>query len=680
MYVNGPLIVQSDKTLLLEVDHEQADECRRAIAPFAELERAPEHIHTYRVTPLGLWNARAAGHDAEQVVDALVQYSRYPVPHALLVDVAETMDRYGRLTLSKHPAHGLVLTTTDRPVLEEILRSKRIIPLVGARLDPDTVAVHPSERGQIKQTLLKLGWPAEDLAGYVDGEAHPIELAEDGWALRPYQKQAVENFWHGGSGVVVLPCGAGKTLVGAGSMAQAKSTTLILVTNTVSARQWKHELVKRTSLTEDEIGEYSGTRKEIRPVTIATYQVLTTRRKGVYPHLELFDSRDWGLIVYDEVHLLPAPVFKFTADLQARRRLGLTATLVREDGRESDVFSLIGPKRFDAPWKEIEAQGYIAPADCVEVRVNLTDSERLAYATAEQEEKYRFCATTATKRKVTEALVRRFAGQQILVIGQYIDQLDELGEHLNAPVIKGETSNAQREKLFDAFRQGEISVLVVSKVANFSIDLPEATVAIQVSGTFGSRQEEAQRLGRVLRPKADGHQAHFYSVVARDTLDQDFAAHRQRFLAEQGTPTGSWTRTRSSRTTAPEPEPPSRHREGEDQQQYGQRRQHRHGRQHCAQGRPAAVPGQGPGGDERGQGDEDPELQDPVDQGQRGHQRRRAVVGAAGVGGHRGEAAEEQGGRAEEDQQDRRDERGHPGATVLVGGAHRCGRCRHASE
>ncbi|MGX1119784.1 hypothetical protein RKD37_005147 [Streptomyces ambofaciens] len=380
--MNGPLIVQSDKTLLLEVDHEQAGDCRRAIAPFAELERAPEHIHTYRVTPLGLWNARAAGHDAEQVVDALVEYSRYPVPHALLVDIAETMDRYGRLTLSKHPAHGLVLSTTDRPVLEEVLKSKRIAPLVGARIDADTVAVHPSERGQIKQTLLKLGWPAEDLAGYVDGEAHPIELAEDGWALRPYQKQAVENFWHGGSGVVVLPCGAGKTLVGAGAMAQARSTTLILVTNTVSARQWKHELVKRTSLTEDEIGEYSGTRKEIRPVTIATYQVLTTRRKGVYPHLELFDSRDWGLIVYDEVHLLPAPVFKFTADLQARRRLGLTATLVREDGRESDVFSLIGPKRFDAPWKEIEAQGYIAPADCVEVRVNLTDSERLAYATA----------------------------------------------------------------------------------------------------------------------------------------------------------------------------------------------------------------------------------------------------------------------------------------------------------
>ncbi|MEU8514129.1 DNA repair helicase XPB [Kitasatospora sp. NPDC048722] len=531
---DGPLIVQSDKTLLLEIDHPRAADCRRAIAPFAELERAPEHVHTYRVTPLGLWNARAAGHDAEQVVDALVTYSRYPVPHALLVDVADTMARYGRLQLNKHPVHGLVLTTTDRPVLEEVLRSKKIVPLVGARVDPDTVVVHPSERGQIKQVLLKLGWPAEDFAGYVDGEAHPIDLEQDGWQLRPYQAQAVEGFWHGGSGVVVLPCGAGKTLVGAAAMAEAKSTTLILVTNTVSARQWKHELVKRTSLTEDEIGEYSGTKKEIRPVTIATYQVMTTKRKGVYAHLELFDARNWGLVVYDEVHLLPAPVFKFTADLQARRRLGLTATLVREDGREGDVFSLIGPKRFDAPWKEIEAQGYIAPADCCEVRVTLTDSERLAYATAEPEERYRFCATTATKRRVVEALVRKHEKDQTLIIGQYIDQLDELGEALDAPVIKGETSNAQREKLFDAFRNKEIGVLVVSKVANFSIDLPEATVAIQVSGTFGSRQEEAQRLGRVLRPKADGHAAHFYSVVARDTVDQDFAAHRQRFLAEQG--------------------------------------------------------------------------------------------------------------------------------------------------
>ncbi len=531
---DGPLIVQSDKTLLLEVDHTRADECRRAIAPFAELERAPEHVHTYRLTPLGLWNARAAGHDAEQVVDVLMEFSRYPVPHALLVDVAETMARYGRLELVSHPVHGLVLHAFDVPVLEEVLRSKKVAPLVGTRVETDTVLVHPSERGQLKQVLLKLGWPAEDHAGYVDGEAHPIALAEDGWTMRPYQREAVENFWHGGSGVVVLPCGAGKTIVGAAAMAEAGSTTLILVTNTVAARQWKDELVRRTSLTEDEIGEYSGTRKEIRPVTIATYQVLTTRRKGVYTHLELLDARDWGLVVYDEVHLLPAPIFRMTADLQARRRLGLTATLVREDGREGEVFSLIGPKRYDAPWKDIENQGYIAPADCVEVRVTLPERERLLYATAEPQDRYRLCATSPEKTPVVERLLARHRGEQALVIGQYIDQLDDLGERLDAPVIKGETPVAQRQKLFDAFRSGEISTLVVSKVANFSIDLPEASVAVQVSGSFGSRQEEAQRLGRLLRPKQDGRGARFYAVVARDTLDAEFAAHRQRFLAEQG--------------------------------------------------------------------------------------------------------------------------------------------------
>jgi DNA excision repair protein ERCC-3 len=531
---DGPLIVQSDKTLLLEVDHDLAHECRLAIAPFAELERAPEHVHTYRLTPLGLWNARAAGHDAEQVVDVLLRYSRYAVPHSLLVDVADTMGRYGRLRLFTHPAHGLVLESTDRAVLEEVLRSKKVSPLLGARLDEDTVAVHASERGHLKQVLLKLGWPAEDLAGYVDGEHHPIALVEEGWALRPYQRDATDGFWAGGSGVVVLPCGAGKTIVGAAAMARAQATTLILVTNTVSARQWKHELLRRTTLTEEEIGEYSGARKQIRPVTIATYQVMTTRRKGVYAHLELFDERDWGLIMYDEVHLLPAPIFRFTADIQSRRRLGLTATLVREDGHEGDVFSLIGPKRFDAPWKDIEAQGYIAPADCVEVRVTLTDHERLLYATAEPDERYRLCSTTESKSRVVERLVARHAGSPTLVIGQYIDQLDDLGERLGVPVVKGETTVRERERLFEAFRAGEVTTLVVSKVANFSIDLPEASVAIQVSGSFGSRQEEAQRLGRILRPKADGHAARFYAVVARDTVDQDFAAHRQRFLAEQG--------------------------------------------------------------------------------------------------------------------------------------------------
>ncbi|MEO3743619.1 DNA repair helicase XPB [Plantactinospora sp. B5E13] len=536
----GPLIVQSDKTLLLEIDHPDAQACRMAIAPFAELERSPEHVHTYRLTPLGLWNARAAGHDAEGVVDALLKYSRYPVPHALLVDVAETMDRYGRLQLVAHPTHGLVLHALDRMVLIEVAKSKKLAGMLGGRVDDDTMIVHPSERGRLKQALLKLGWPAEDLAGYVDGEAHQIDLdtaaadGRPGWELRSYQREAVEQFWAGGSGVVVLPCGAGKTLVGAAAMAEAKATTLILVTNTVAGRQWKRELVARTSLTEDEIGEYSGERKEIRPVTIATYQVLTARRGGAFTHLDLFNARDWGLVIYDEVHLLPAPIFRFTADLQARRRLGLTATLVREDGREGDVFSLIGPKRYDAPWKDIEAQGWIAPAECVEVRVTLTDAERMTYAVAEPEERYRVAATARTKLPVVRALVRRHAGEQVLVIGGYIDQLHQLGETLDAPIVQGSTTNKERERLFDAFRAGELRTLVISKVGNFSIDLPEAAVAIQVSGTFGSRQEEAQRLGRVLRPKADRRQAHFYTVVSRDTIDTEYAAHRQRFLAEQG--------------------------------------------------------------------------------------------------------------------------------------------------
>ncbi|MDV6014391.1 DNA repair helicase XPB [Haloechinothrix sp. LS1_15] len=530
----GPLIVQSDKTVLLEVDHPQADDARLAIAPYAELERAPEHVHTYRVTPLALWNARAAGHDAEQVVDALTTYSRFPVPQPLLIDIVDTMGRFGRLTLSNHPAHGLVMTTTDRAVLEEVLRNKKVAPMIGQRVDDDTVTVHPSERGRLKQALVKIGWPAEDLAGYVDGEAHPVELVEDDWQLREYQRQAADSFWAGGSGVVVLPCGAGKTLVGAAAMAAAQATTLVLVTNTVAARQWKRELLARTSLTEDEIGEYSGETKEIRPVTIATYQVVTRKTKGEYKHLDLFDSRDWGLMIYDEVHLLPAPVFRMTADLQSRRRLGLTATLVREDGREGDVFSLIGPKRYDVPWRDIEQQGWIAPADCVEVRSTLTDDERLRYATAEAEERYRICSTARTKTPIVRSIMDSHDGEQVLVIGAYIDQLEQLADELDAPIVHGSTRTAERQKLFDAFRNGAIRTLVVSKVANFSLDLPEAAVAIQVSGTFGSRQEEAQRLGRLLRPKGDGRQAHFYSIVARDTIDADYAAHRQRFLAEQG--------------------------------------------------------------------------------------------------------------------------------------------------
>ncbi|ROZ61688.1 helicase [Kocuria soli] len=537
---DGPLVVQSDRTVLLEVDHDQAEEARRELAVFAELERAPEHVHTYRLTPLGLWNARAAGVDAEAVVDTLLEYSRYPVPHSLLIDIDETMGRWGRLVLEKDPVHGLVLRCDDFPVYEEISRAKRIQPLLGPRIDPRTTVVHASARGELKQQLLKLGWPAQDRAGYVDGTPYPITLTETDarsgqpWGLRPYQAAAVDAFWATGAGTVVLPCGAGKTVVGASVLAASSTTALILCTSAVAARQWRDELIARTSLTSDEVGEYTSRSKEIRPVTIATYQMLATRRGEFWPHLELLDGQDWGLIVYDEVHLLPAPVFRRTADIQARRRLGLTATLVREDGREGEVFSLIGPKRFEASWKDMEAQGWIAPAECVEVRVDLPESDRLVYATAEDKDRYRLAASSPQKNAVVQKLLERHPGEQALVIGQFVEQLEELGELLDAPVLTGKTPARQRQELYDRFRAGELPVLVVSKVANFSVDLPSATVAIQVSGTFGSRQEEAQRLGRLLRPAPGGQQATFYTVVARDTVDTVFAAKRQRFLAEQG--------------------------------------------------------------------------------------------------------------------------------------------------
>jgi len=535
---DGPLIVQSDRTVLLEVAHPNAEDARHELAVFAELERAPEHIHTYRITRLGLWNARAAGHDAEDMLATLDRWSRFPVPPSVSTDIRETVTRYGRLVIERGPygdeESALILRSTDEAVLAEVARNKRIEPLLIAHPSPATYVIDPWARGHIKQELLKIGWPAEDLAGYTPGTPHPIDLDEADWTLRPYQRKAVDTFTDGGSGVVVLPCGAGKTLVGAAAMAETKTTTLILVTNAVSARQWRDELLKRTSLTAEEIGEYSGQVKEVKPVTIATYQILTAKRKGAYAHLALLDALDWGLVVYDEVHLLPAPVFKLTADLQARRRLGLTATLVREDGREGDVFSLIGPKRFDAPWKEIEAQGFISPAACYEVRVDLPASERLEYAASADEDRYRLAATAPVKIGVVRALAERHAGEQILVIGQYLDQIDTIAEALQAPKITGATPVDERETLYQAFREGIIPLLVVSKVANFSVDLPEASVAIQVSGSFGSRQEEAQRLGRLLRPKTNGHTASFYTLIARDTVDQDFAQNRQRFLAEQG--------------------------------------------------------------------------------------------------------------------------------------------------
>jgi DNA excision repair protein ERCC-3 len=528
----GPLIVQSDRTVLLETDHPQAKDARHELAIFAELERAPEHIHTYRITRLGLWNARAAGHDAQFIIDSLKRWSKYPVPEGVEREIRSTIDRYGKLVIDRDET-GLRLTGSTPSILIEVASNRKISELLDERLD-NAYRVKDWARGQLKQELLKLGWPAEDNAGFTPGTPFEISLDQSLWRLRDYQKEAVAKFELGGSGVVVLPCGAGKTLVGAATMAEIKTNTLILVTNTVSARQWRDELLSRTSLREEDIAEYSGSTKDIGPVTIATYQILTTKRKGEFAHLELLNARDWGLIIYDEVHLLPAPIFKMTADLQARRRLGLTATLVREDGRESDVFSLIGPKRFDAPWKDIEAQGYIAPASCYEVRVSLPDEVRMDYAIADQDARFRIAATADAKMPIIKALLRKHRGEPTLIIGQYLDQIDQVSQGLGIPKLTGETPVDEREQLFAQFRRGELSALVVSKVANFSIDLPEASVAIQISGAFGSRQEEAQRLGRLLRPKADGRSASFYTLVARDTVEQDFAQNRQRFLAEQG--------------------------------------------------------------------------------------------------------------------------------------------------
>ena len=530
--MSGPLIVQSDRTVLLETDHPQAQDARHELAIFAELERAPEHIHTYRITKLGLWNARAAGHDADYILGSLRKYSKYPLPTLVESEIQSTIERFGKLTIERDE-DGLLLRSDSDVVLTEVSQNNKIQELLDGRTEFG-FRVRDWARGQLKQQLLKLGWPAQDNAGYTPGTPHPIELSSGQWAPRQYQLDAVRKFVEGGSGVVVLPCGAGKTIVGAAAMAQVKTNTLILVTNTVAARQWRDELLSKTSLKKEEIAEYSGSSKELAPVTIATYQILTTKKKGEFLHLALLNARDWGLIVYDEVHLLPAPIFKMTADLQARRRLGLTATLVREDGRESDVFSLIGPKRFDAPWKEIEQQGYIAPANCFEVRVTLPDDERMDYAISDQDGRFRIASTAKAKLAIMKRIIDRHKGEPTLIIGQYLDQIAEVSEALGVPKLTGETPVDERETLFQKFRTGELTALVVSKVANFSVDLPEASVAIQISGAFGSRQEEAQRLGRLLRPKADGRSAAFYTIVSRDTVEQDFAQNRQRFLAEQG--------------------------------------------------------------------------------------------------------------------------------------------------
>lgn len=533
MNSDGPLIVQSDKTVLLEVAHPEAEQARHALAVFAELERAPEHIHTYRITRLGLWNARAAGHSADEIVATLEALSKFVVPPAIIDDIRETIRRYGLIEITRQDEQ-LYLSCADMAIEAEITRTPKIAELLGERDESGRFGLAPWSRGVIKQELLKKGWPAADHAGFAEGTPHDIGIDPAGWALRDYQRDAIARFVERGSGVVVLPCGAGKTLVGAGVMAELDTTTLILVTNTVSARQWRAELLARTTLTEDDIGEYSGSVKEIKPVTIASYSIMAAKRKGEFAHLGVLDALNWGLVIYDEVHLLPAPVFQLTAQLQARRRLGLTATLVREDGREGDVFSLIGPKRFDVPWKQLESQGYIAPASCIEIRLELPPTERLNYAASTDQERFRLASTTPSKSSLVRELLSLHPSDPTLIIGTYVEQIEQLSDDLDIPMITGQTSIPERERLYAAFRSGEILRLVVSKVANFSIDLPEASVAIQVSGSFGSRQEEAQRLGRILRPKADGRPAIFYTLVARDTVDQDFALNRQRFLAEQG--------------------------------------------------------------------------------------------------------------------------------------------------
>ncbi|MFZ5767815.1 MAG: DNA repair helicase XPB [Bacillota bacterium] len=544
MPVRGPAVVQSDRTILLEVDHPLYEDARDALAPFADLEKSPEHVHTYRITPLSLWNAAAAGLTADDILRALDSYSRYPVPENLRRDIVDYVGRYGRLKLYRD-GDRLVLRSPDPVLLTQIWNHRQVRACLDEQA-PDGIYVTAGKRGYLKQALIKVGWPVEDLAGYTPGAPLDISLRTETRAgrpfrLRPYQQEAADRFWKGGgpaggSGVIVLPCGAGKTIVGLAILAQARTRTLILCTGVTAARQWRDELLDKTSLLPGDIGEYTGEEKQIRPVTVSTYQVLTyhPRKSEDFPHLKLFDREDWGLIVYDEVHLLPAPVFRATAEIQARRRLGLTATLVREDGREDDVFSLIGPKRYDVAWKALERQGWIAEATCHEIRVNMPEDLRLLYSVSDERSRFRLASENPAKIPLVHRLVRAHSRDQVLVIGQFLEQLADIAASLGAPLITGTTPNREREKLYRRFRNGELRLLVVSKVANFALDLPEASVAIQVSGTFGSRQEEAQRLGRILRPKASGIPATFYTLVSRETREQDFAQKRQLFLTEQG--------------------------------------------------------------------------------------------------------------------------------------------------
>ncbi len=544
----NPFIVQSDRSILVEVDNPRYAEARDALAPFAELEKSPEHIHTYRISNLSLWNAAAAGFTAEQMVEVLQRYTKFPIPPTLPADIAETVSRYGRVRLERIDADTLRLVCADKPLLVELSRQKKVKEFLGEKLDETSFAINPAHRGVLKQALITVGYPAEDLAGYTEGASLPItlrEVAASGlpFRIRDYQREAADVFYaggdvRGGSGVIVLPCGAGKTIVGIAAMALLQKTTLVLTTSITAVKQWRREIIDKSSLTEAEVKEYTGETKDIGPVTVATYQILTYRpdKTEAFPHFGLFEQQDWGLIVYDEVHLLPAPVFRVTAQIQARRRLGLTATLIREDGREGDVFSLIGPKKYDVPWRELETKGWIASASCTEIRVALPDDPtRMAYAVADHRAKYRIASENEAKDEMVAELLNRYHDQRVIVIGQYLTQLRRLSERFDLPIITGATASAEREDLYNKFRSGEVRHLVLSKVGNFAIDLPDANVLIQVSGTFGSRQEEAQRLGRILRPKSSGSgDAHFYTLVTRDTRELDFAHHRQMFLTEQG--------------------------------------------------------------------------------------------------------------------------------------------------
>lgn len=544
---DNPMIVQTDMTVLLETNNRKYLEARDALARFAELEKSPDYMHTYRITPLSLWNAASSGMTVEEIREALLAFAKYPVPENVLVSVEDQAGRYGKLKLVKEDGQ-LLLVGPDKPTMVQIARFKTVKPFLKEQVDDLRWEVEEANRGALKQALIKVEFPVEDLAGYTDGAPLDITLREEtlsgrDFGLRTYQQDAAEIFHaaggaRGGSGVLVLPCGAGKTVIGIGVMSKVRQRTLILTTNITALRQWKAELLDKTNLTADQVGEYSGEIKEIRPVTVTTYQLMTFRKKKTdeFPHMEIFNAENWGLIVYDEVHMLPAPVFRTVANIQARRRLGLTATLVREDGLEDDVFSLIGPKKFDVPWKSLEQQGWIAKANCIEIRVPLPQGMRMEYATADQRDQFRMASENPMKMAVIDRLIRDHADESILIIGQYLSQLELLREEFDAPIITGKTPNKEREAIYQAFRERRNRIIIVSKVANFAIDLPDAGVAIQVSGTFGSRQEEAQRLGRVLRPKSDrdANTAHFYSLTSRDTVEQDFANKRQRFLTEQG--------------------------------------------------------------------------------------------------------------------------------------------------